>query len=197
MTSTESALDLGPQAAAVARLARSVTDDMLDAPTPCEEMRVGALLVHLLGLSAAFAAAARKDFGPLTDTPPDTGSDALPGDWRIALPRALDALAAAWRDPAATTGTTRAGGVEMPADVMGAVAADELVVHGWDLAVATGQGYEPDPAALAVAHGLLGSAAEGGGSLFGPPVPVPASAPLLDRALGLSGRDPRWSPPAP
>ena len=28
--------------------------------------------------------------------------------------------------------------------------------------------------------------------LFGPPVPVPKDAPLLDRLLGLTGRDPAW-----
>jgi hypothetical protein len=30
--------------------------------------------------------------------------------------------------------------------------------------------------------------------LFGPVVPVPADAPLFDRLLGQTGRDPRWTP---
>jgi uncharacterized protein (TIGR03086 family) len=87
--------------------------------------------------------------------------------------------------------------VPLPGAAAGAVAADELVIHGWDLARATGQEYEPDLAALQAAYGFLTAAADDpnrGGGLFGPIVPVPADAPLLDRAIGLSGRDPGWKP---
>ncbi|WP_435643939.1 TIGR03086 family metal-binding protein [Streptomyces sp. H49] len=117
--------------------------------------------------------------------------------WRDELPRALDELADAWRDPAAWTGTTRAGGVDLPGEVAGAVVADELVIHGWDLARATGRPYTPDPAALKSAHSFLLAAAADpirGGGIFAPAVPTPATAPLLDRALGLSGREREWSP---
>jgi len=30
--------------------------------------------------------------------------------------------------------------------------------------------------------------------IFGPTITVPDDAPLLDRVVGLSGRDPAWSP---
>jgi hypothetical protein len=32
--------------------------------------------------------------------------------------------------------------------------------------------------------------------LFGPVVPVPEDAPYFDQVLGLTGRDPQWSPSA-
>ncbi|MFI5967490.1 TIGR03086 family metal-binding protein [Streptomyces asoensis] len=190
-------LDLGPQALIVARLAEGVRDEQLAHGTPCPGCAVRNMLGHLTGLSVAFRDAARKDLGPTTDTAPDAAApDSGPG-WRAELAKALDELADAWRDPAAWTGMTRAGGVDLPGAVAGAVVADELVIHGWDLARATGQEYAPDPAALTAAHGFLAAAAaegEPGSGVFGPVVPVPEDAPLLDRALGLSGRDPGWKP---
>ncbi|KRD10714.1 TIGR03086 family metal-binding protein [Streptomyces sp. Root264] len=195
MTDTTIPFDLGPQAAVVARLAEAVRDDRLDDGTPCPGCAVRNLLGHLTGLAVAFRDAARKDLGPTTDTPPDAAAPDVGPGWREELAKALDALAEAWRDPAAWTGMTRAGGVDLPGAVAAAVAADELVIHGWDLARATGQAYEPDPAALAAAHAFLAGAVDPatGNGVFGPVVPVPDDAPLLDRALGLSGRDPGGS----
>ncbi|MEC4574260.1 TIGR03086 family metal-binding protein [Streptomyces virginiae] len=192
-------LDLEAQTRAVARLAAGVPDARMDDPTPCPEYTVGVLLVHLTGLAVAFRDAARKDLGPTTDTAPDPAATPLPADWRAELPRALGELAEAWRDPAAWTGMTRAGSVDLPGEIAGAVAVDELVIHGWDLARATGQEYAPDRAALRAAYDFLLAAAEDesrGGGIFGPVVSVPDDAPLLDRAVGLSGRDPAWTPPA-
>ncbi|MEU5085691.1 TIGR03086 family metal-binding protein [Streptomyces sp. NPDC021356] len=195
---TEPILDLGPQTRIVVRLAQGVGEEHLAAPTPCPDLATRHLLGHLLGLSVAFRDAARKNLGATTDTRPNTTVPDIGPGWREELPRVLDALAEAWRDPAAWTGMTRAGGVDLPGGVAGAVVADELVVHGWDLARATGQAYEPDPAALRAAHGFLRAAADRnagqGGGIFGPVVPVPEDAPLLDRAVGLSGRDPHWRP---
>ncbi|MBT2467725.1 TIGR03086 family protein [Streptomyces sp. ISL-66] len=191
-------LDLGPQARIVAGLAAGVPDGGLADPTPCPEYAVGDLLGHLAGLAVAFRDAARKDLGPTTDTAPGSAAPSLPASWRGELPRVLGELAEAWEDPAAWSGMTRAGGVDLPGDIAGAVVIDELVVHGWDLARATGQQYAPDQSALQAAHAFLLAAAEDesrGGGIFGPVVPVRDGAPLLDRAVGLSGRDPGWTPP--
>ncbi|AIR97709.1 TIGR03086 family metal-binding protein [Streptomyces glaucescens] len=193
---TGTTLDLGPQTALLARLAARVPDDLLTGPTPCPRYAVRNLLGHLCGLAVAFRDAGRKELGSTTDTDPGaTLPDIGPG-WREELPEVLGELAQAWRDPAAWTGATRAGGVDLPGEVAGLVAVDELVVHGWDLARATGQEYAPDPAALRACHAFLAESVghPGRDAIFGPVVDVPASAPLLDRAVGLSGRDPGWTP---
>ncbi|MFI7411489.1 TIGR03086 family metal-binding protein [Streptomyces sp. NPDC049627] len=198
MTGTTT-LDLGPQTRIVAHLADRVTDDQLSAPTPCPGMAVRNLLGHLLGLAAAFRDAGRKDLGPTTDTDPAAVLPDIGPGWREELPKVLAELAEAWRDPAAWTGETRAGGVPLTGAEAGVVAVDELVIHGWDLARSTDQSYEPDPLALQLSYGMLLAAADDpsrGGGIFGPVVPVPDDAPLLDRAVGLSGRDPQWRPSA-
>ncbi|EHN73771.1 hypothetical protein SMCF_6788 [Streptomyces coelicoflavus ZG0656] len=193
---TTATLDLGPQARILARLADGVRDDRLADPTPCPDLAVRNLLGHLTGLAVAFRDAARKDLGPTTDTSPEASVPDIGPGWREELAKVLAELADAWREPGAWTGMTRAGGIDLPGEVAGAVVADELVIHGWDLARATGQEYTPDAAALRAAYGLLAGAAEEPDrdqGMFGPVVAVPADAPLLERAVGLSGRDPGWS----
>ena len=78
------------------------------------------------------------------------------------------------------------------------VATDELVIHGWDLARATGQPFGCDPGALGAATQFVEAMSKPGESrdgLFGPAVSVPDGATELERVIALSGRDPRWSPP--
>jgi uncharacterized protein (TIGR03086 family) len=187
--------DLEPAARRLAELLDRVPDSALAAPTPCADMPVAGLLDHLVVLADAFRAAAAKEPYPAVGQP---SAEHLDPHWRSLLPTRLDALVAAWRDPAAGEGVASAGGVEMPAPQMAVVALDELVLHTWDLARATGQPYEPDPADVTTVMGFVGAfgSAEGTPGLFGPAVPVPDDASPFDRALGLSGRDPGWRPSA-
>lgn len=184
--------DLTPAAEQLAGLVRNVTDGDLKAPTPCPDYTVGDLLDHVNGLSVAFTMAARKT--PLEGT---ASGDAarLPIDFRESVPARLAELATAWRAPEAWEGMTRAGGVDLPGEVAGAVALDEIVLHGWDLARATGQPFEVEEGLLQVVHGFVSSIGpdDRDGSLFGAAVEVDPNAPLLDRVLGLSGRDPEWN----
>ncbi len=185
--------DLAPAATQLIRLANGVHDDQLSSATPCKDWPV-ALLGHLLGLSAAFTAAAAKDTAP-TSAPESDGD--LPADWKSQLHERLDALVTAWRAPEVWQGDAEAGGVTMPAAVMGVVALDELVVHGWDLARATGQPFNADPASVQACLGFAASMSEPSQEasrkgLYGPVVPIPDDAPDLDRLLGFAGRNPQW-----
>jgi len=185
--------DLDHAARRLAALLDGVPDSALPAPTPCADSSVATLLDHIMGLSEGLAASARKE----PTGAPQASADHLDPDWRAILPGRLDALVAAWREPGAGEGMTSAGGLTLPAADVAAVTLDELVLHGWDLARATGQDYAPDPAALQASHDFLLAAANDpsrGGGIFGPVVPVPPEASLLDRAVGLSGRDPGWTP---
>ncbi|MEV6650833.1 TIGR03086 family metal-binding protein [Streptomyces sp. NPDC051219] len=197
-TNTEAPmLDLAPAARQVARLLDTIGADQLADPTPCPDYAVRDLLAHFVGLTAAFRDAAAKELGPTTNTDPGASRPVLGDDWRTVLPRQLDELAAAWRAPEAWEGMTQAGGVTLPADVAGQVALNELVIHGWDLARATGQPYTQDRASLDAAYEVLAPAADdpqSRGSLFGPVVRAPRDAPLLDLVIGLSGRRPDWKP---
>jgi uncharacterized protein (TIGR03086 family) len=193
-------IDLGPAAQQLAHLVRQVTDAQQAAPTPCPRYQVADLLEHIGTMARAFTAAARKDHGPLTNQQPAGDGARLPADWRTRIPADLATLAQAWSAPDAWQGTTRIAGMDSPADMVGATVADELVVHGWDLARATGQPYQPDPAAVGAARTFLDlfaspDAPPGDDVPFGPSRPAPAGATPFDHVLALAGRDPAW--PAP
>ena len=186
-------LDFDPPVRRLRALLLGVDDGELAGPTPCPDWSVAALLDHLMGLSFAFTQAARKrtDAPGTAGPPPEPSAQHLSRHWRHRLPVLLEDLANGWKDPAAWTGTAQAGGVQMPAAAVGAVAMNELIMHSWDLAKATGQEYFADPRTLEVVIEFL----QGTPGLFDPVVLTDTEATLLDQALCLAGRDPAWRPP--
>jgi uncharacterized protein (TIGR03086 family) len=187
-------IDFTPACQRTTEVLANVTDEQLTAPTPCEEMRLNDLVTHVGDLAKAFTAAARKEFGQLTDVAPEPTAERLDTDWRSSYPADLADLARAWQEPSAWEGMTRAGGFDMPGDVSGLVALTEVVIHGWDVARASGQSYDIDDAtADAVLPYVTQTAAEGPiEGMFGPAVPIADDAPVMDRIIALSGRDPAW-----
>ena len=153
------------------------------------------LLNHILTLAGAFTDGARKK--PREDAP---GADLpeLPDRWREVLRDRLDALVRAWREPAAWVGEATVGGVTLPAELTAAVVADELVVHGWDLARAPDQPYPPDPragpgrAAASPSGSRTSTAARSGRRSA-----VPADAPPFERLLGTPAAARTGPPPEP
>ena len=190
--------DLGPAARELARLVSNVRDDQLGDPTPCPKYALGDLLQHVQSLAEAFTVAGLKQQPPGGSEPPPEGDAALlTADWREETPAWLGRLVEAWSSPQAWEGTTSIAGFEAPASSIGATAANELVVHGWDVARASGQRLELDDASLAPSQEFLAAMSgpgmeEARGDAFGPALPVPADATLLDQVVAGNGRDPAW-----
>ncbi|PRY54055.1 TIGR03086 family metal-binding protein [Glycomyces artemisiae] len=179
----------------VAGLLAGVDDEQLAASTPCGEYRVGQVVNHFLGLTLAFTAAARGERGPYNDAPPETPAPTPPAEWRARLAEQLDTLAAAWAEPAAWEGDATAGGVTFPAAIMGLVGLNEVAIHGWDLAKATDQPYDLDPATIEILTTFVAQDAddqEARDGIYAPPVdPAPDATPQ-DRLIALTGRNPEW-----
>src|SRR5215471_12457758 len=192
-------VDLGPAAGQLAGLVARVKDDELGKPTPCPAYTLGDLIDHVGTLALAFTAAANKDRNRYVEGAPPGDASRLEEDWRARIPRDLGALARAWRQPGAWDGMTRIAAMDAPAAMVGLTVADELVVHGWDVARATGQPYTVEPEVLDAAQSFLvqfasPDAPAGPEVAFGPSRELSGDAPLLDRVVALAGRDPGWSP---
>ena len=168
-------------------------------PSPCSDYTVEQTVNHLaFGLLLAQRAGERRAWDPEWK-----GEDRAPflvdqpvQRWPELVARQGEATARAWADPQAWEGTTTFGGGEMPAAAVGSMMTAEFVVHAWDVAVATGQTVEvPEALGERVLEGVLAIAPMGReGGWFGPQVQVRADATAFDRALAMSGRDPRWTP---
>jgi uncharacterized protein (TIGR03086 family) len=200
-TDSEVASGPGLMAAAAAEAARvvgGVPGHPMDAPTPCDDWDLRTLVNHVI-VWTAYSAERRAHGESVAEELMTRDFTADPGfaeDYAAQLSRAV----AAWSDPAAWQRDLGVMGGSTPAADVAAMLIAEMVLHGWDIARATGQEYACEDA---VAVGVLATV-EAQGELFrryrGFAAIVPLAggeenATVLDRALSLSGRDPRWQAP--
>lgn len=177
---------------AVMTVAAGAADCDLAGPTP-GGWTIRELVDHFAGTTGALARVGRRL--PLApDDPWGSTVTVMSGDWFTTLTDRLADLSASWRPATAWAGTVTAAGPAMPATMLGEIALIEVVLHGWDLARATGQDLRLAPAAGAEVLRSVSETAELGRQMgaYGPAVEVSTSAPDLDRALGASGRNPAW-----
>ncbi|HVW43032.1 MAG TPA: TIGR03086 family metal-binding protein [Amycolatopsis sp.] len=182
---------VAPAATCLEDVVRTIRPGQLDAPTPCAKYDVRGLVNHLLFWGPSLEGAARKETVP-PPGPPETDLGLTTSD----LLAQIDRTAKAWSEPAAWEGVTHMGGpAELPAALVGGMIVTELVVHGWDLAKATGRNLTPGDDLLDYLLDEVGKTAEQGraGGVYGPPVAVPATAPKFDRVLAMTGRNPGWT----
>jgi len=191
-------MNLHAEMTAAAGAASGVVDgvrpEQFGDPTPDTEWDVRALLNHII-LWTSHSLERRAHGESVAQELTEKDFAAEPG-FAAAYRAQLDRALAAWADPAVWERELNVMGSVTPASDVAALMVAEMVLHGWDLAVATGQRYAVDDAAAAAAL----AAVEANADLFrqykgfAEPVAVQAGAPVLDRALALSGRDPNWSP---
>lgn len=169
-------IDLNPACGRMIDVLAGVADEQLASPTPCAEYTVGDLIHHVAGVSQGFTVVARKEFVESTDAGPGPATANLGDDWREYVTEHVRTLGEAWSDPAAWQGRTTAG-VDLPNELWGRIALTEMVVHGWDIAKATGQPFDlPEEtlrACLDHVAGFVPNAPVEG--LWGPAVEVPTT----------------------
>ena len=158
--------------------------DDLDRPTPCEQFTVRGVLEHMVGGATAFAAAFRS-------RPAPAEADVAQGDGVLAaFGPVLGDLLAAMNEPGALDRTVEAPFGEVPGDTFARFIALDGLLHGWDLATATGQPYDPPTALVAevtaFAEGALDPLRDG--ATFKAAVDAPAGATPIERLAAYSGR---------
>ena len=155
-------------------------------PTPCPEWDVRTLTNHLVGGLRIFTAELTG-----TDAGGEHEDDWLGGHPSAAYRDAADAVLAAWRAPGALARTLTISLGPVPAPLGAVIELTEVVVHGLDLAVATGQEDRVDAGQAAALHALmLGMGVDSFRvpGVFGPTVPAPADAPAHRQLLAFLGR---------
>jgi uncharacterized protein (TIGR03086 family) len=191
MTTTEIVTDPRPHYRAavdwVAGLIAQVRPDQLADSTPCPQLDVEGLIRHLVATMDRMRVIGEggSPFSKPFQVPPA-------GDYPAAFAAARARMLTVWSDDALLDREVAVPWGRAPGRdaVWGYV--NEALVHGWDLAVATGQDSEADPAPaetmLAVARRLI--PAEGRGEVlpFAPVVePAPGAGPT-ERLANWSGR---------
>jgi uncharacterized protein (TIGR03086 family) len=169
---------LGPL---LAKVVGNVRPDQLDARTPCAGFAVRDVLAHMLGGAAAFAAGFRGREAPAAEPPADV---------LAAFGPALTDLAAAMHEPGALGRTIQAPFGAVDGTAFARFVVLDGLVHGWDVAVATGQAYDPPDALVAAVSAFASGALDGlrDGETFAAATEPPADASPIERLAAYTGR---------
>lgn len=158
--------------------------DTADQPrqTPCQQYNVAQLADHLLRSLAIVGSAAEAQLPPRDSTAP----------LETQVADAAQAVLEAWRRRG-VDGMVELNTNQVPAVVPVGILCLEFLVHAWDFAIAADRHVVVSPSLSEYVLGLAGkiitpaSRSSGG---FDPPVATEAFAPVLDRLIAFTGRDP-------
>ena len=167
-------------------MARALTPDQLGTPSKCAEWDVRGVLNHLV--TGGLMAVSLVRGGP----PPDRQADHL-GDRPVeTFEAALDDVRAALSEPGELENRYPTPLGEQPGSFVVTMRVNELIVHSWDIAAATGQSTDIAPLlateALAMWRARLGDGERPPGMPFDAPQPVPEGATPADELAAYLGR---------
>jgi uncharacterized protein (TIGR03086 family) len=157
-------------------------------PTPCADWDVEALLGHLATVIHHYT-------DLVSGRPRDAASPVPPitcDGYRDVFPRLASAAMTAWSQPGALERPCRLIRREMPGWEALSIHISDVLLHAWDLSVATGQDDAIDPVLAELALTALTDLLrldDLRGSFFAPATTPPASD-IQSRLLAYSGRTP-------
>jgi uncharacterized protein (TIGR03086 family) len=171
----------------------NVTPDQLEGvPTPCASWSTKELVDHMVNGTTWFAAIAETGTTPAADAYPAFTAENVVEVYDAGSTRAVKAFAA----DGAMERIMHLPFGDIPGSVFVNIAAGDAFTHGWDLAKATGQPTDLDPAVaaqlLAFAQGFLSDALRGpeGQAPFGPKQEAAPGASVADQLAAFMGRRP-------
>ena len=171
---------LGQVAPLLTGVVGGIDRGQLDDPTPCAELTVGGVLEHMVTGATAFAAAYRGQAPKAPDL-----SDVLRG-----FGPALDDLGDAMSAPGALEQTVAAPFGEVPGETFARFIVLDGLVHGWDMATATGQTYDPPDELVAAVDAFARQALDPlrDGQTFAAAVEPAEDATPMERLAAYTGR---------
>ena len=173
---------------ATGRIVAGVPADRWHAATPCADWDACALVNHLI--SGNLWAAELAAGGTIEGVGSRLDGDLLGSDPAAAYADSAAAAAAAFRTPGALDAPCAVSYGPVPGSVYAGHRFLDVLVHGWDLAVATGQDYALDPELMEACWQVVEPQLEAfrSAGALGPEVAVPADASAQTRFLAQLGR---------
>jgi uncharacterized protein (TIGR03086 family) len=170
--------------AATGRIVAGIKPDQLNAPTPCEDYDVSGMLNHLIGGNYWVA--------PLVEGKTiDEVGDALNRNFTAdEYPASAESADSAFSSPGAMQKPVAVSYGPVPAEVYAGHRFIDVLVHGWDLAKATGQDTGLDPELIDACFEVVKPQMDllKGSGMFGTRVDVPAEADSQTKLLAMLGR---------
>jgi uncharacterized protein (TIGR03086 family) len=175
---------------ATGRIVAGIGPDQWTAPTPCEGWDVRTLTNHVVGGNLwAGELAAGKTIGLVGSA---LDGDLLGADPVASYRQSADAAALAFEAPGALDAPCAVSYGPVPGSVYAGHRIIDVCIHGWDLAVATGQDTHLHPGLVAACTQIVEPQLDGlrASGAFGDTIDVPIGADAQTQLLTRLGRQP-------